>query len=295
MQRKKAYIFILSIILLNIFIAFQDAQAENLKSYKVFFDEKLEDYKKWLEHANLSNIISIDSLEIEPDKLFLRLKMPDKHNWMRLNEYISKTYLKQLSDILFNQFAFQADLKKEQLEIKVDGTDAIVLIFYEHNKIVTRMPKKMGPVSSSLDIPIDDLKISSTKTVSLQSKKILVDIKSILKKELNRYVQPYKASDSDYQFDVILDIGNELTINIKNVKKLILNENDYFERITISSQIWEENNMLRITFSVYGKYAAGILWAPKESRYKSMEPDYAKNLEEFNSKLATFINSVLNS
>ncbi|MCI5178471.1 MAG: hypothetical protein D3911_03950 [Candidatus Electrothrix sp. AW3_4] len=293
MQRKKAYSFILSILMLNLFVTFYAAQAENLKSYKIFFDEKLEDYKKWLEHANLSNIISIDSLEIEPDKVFLRLKMPDKHNWIRLNEYTKKTYQKELADILFNQFAFQADLKNEQLDIKVDGTDAVVLIFYENNNIVTRMPKKMGPVSSNLDIPINELKISSD-SISLKEKKIISDVKNTIKNELRKYAEPYKARSSAYKFEIVSDIKDQLVIEINNIKKFIIGEDDYFERIKITSHIWQDNDSLRITFTLYGKYAAGIIWAPRESRYKDMEPNYSGKLKKFISKFETIIYSTLN-
>jgi len=287
-------ILILVVILTSVFLNCPVVQAESLKSNKEFFETKLEEYKKWLAYTNISSVIAVDSLEIKSDKVSLRLKMPDKHNWIRLNEYTSKNYHKPIADILFDQFLFQADLEKEQLVIKVDGIDALVFIYYENNEIMTEMPKKMGPVSSSLDIPIDDLKILSSN-ISLQSKKMLSEIKRILKEELRKYFASYKTKYSDYKFDIIYDVGSKLEVDIRNIASLVLEDEKYFERIIINFRFNQEQDAINIQFSVLGKYAAGIIWSPKESRYEDMSIDYADQLKKFSSKLTTEINSILNN
>lgn len=275
---------IVSILFTLVFNVCTTVQANDLREYQEFFDDQLQGYKAWLMETRLSPIITVDSLVVEAEKVFLLLQTPDKRNWARLDEHFTNNYDKSLGEVLFDKFLFQADLEENQLELEIEGADAFILVYPEMNKLKTEIRTKMGPVSDELEIPIGDLKLS--RSVHLQTSKMFPEVKQILIQELEQYFESYDAHLrftkllAKYKFKGYDIEDKKLSIVVSNVVDLILDEG-YFEHIQIDFQFRQEQDILHIKYDIEGKYAAGIFRAPYESRYHDMQKKYAEQLDKF--------------
>lgn len=274
-------IFLFWIIPINIM-----AQDDDLKKYNKFFFSQLDDYKKWLDYTNISEVINVDTIEIKQDKLFLKMKMPDKHSWNRLMEVSG-----DIPALIFNKFIFQMDIDRKQGEIEIDGKDAVVYISYYSNQIDIEMQEKMGIVSDNLNIKLKGIKLSND-TIAIEPDKAIEEIKKRLEKGFEEYFKKYKARFGKYGFNKILNFENELVFEISNIKDVVLQEG-YFEYLQIRFILVEKEGNVKLFYSINGKYGAGIIWAPKDSRYRDMEPENAEKMRKFNLKVKSKINEIL--
>ena len=273
-------------------------KGQKLTKYNDFFISKIPEFKTWLYHSNLNNVLIFDTITVKDNKvnLLLRIsennKLRDKANFFILSETLQKTHKKSVSRIIFDKFLFLMDLKKGQAEINIDSRDAFIDIWYENNELIIDVLDKMGEVADGHKIRIKALKginknkdITSTETINI--------IKSKLKRELRKEYEKFEATFENYNFTILSELDNELIIEIDNVVKLIIQDESYFEHISINFQFSTDNNNVKIDYVIRAKYGAGIIWSPKNSDYYDITPEYQIELEKFNIKLKNQINNIL--
>lgn len=269
-------------------------KAQDLTKDKHFFEEKLEDTKEWLSSSKLDLVIKINKVEVSSEKVIVKMNIPDYSNWNNLDEKIKEENENKigLSETIFKKIVFQMDLENEQLEIEFEGADILIVVTYFDNAIQTEKMQKMGIISDKIEVPINDVKLDK-RTYKNVSKDSITVIKSMLKKGLQEYLKENETYFEDYKFDIILDIRSQLVLEISNISKVIITDESYFEHIRLDFQFNKEEDKISITYDIKAKYAAGIIWAPRESRYKDVDPKYSESFKKFSDKLKNQINQIL--
>lgn len=267
------------------------AQSEDLTLHTNFLETRVDTINLWLSNNNIpTNLLTAKSVSVKKNKVTLLMKVKDKHHWNRLNIENKSSYRKSFHRILFEKFAFQSDLQRSQLEIEIEGIDAIIFLYFEHTEILEEIMEKMGEVADNHEIPLKDISYLM-RSDSITTNRVK-DIKTTITTALDEYFRPYTTEFNPYNFNIISSLGNELIIDIRNVKNVILDAG-YFEYIRISMEFREKPNNIELKYRIWGKYGSGILWAPKRSDYIDMEPAYTAELNEFSLIFKNKIHNIL--
>lgn len=275
-------------------------KAQDLTQYNDFFINKIPEFKKWLIHTNIADVISFDTIKVRENKVNISLKVYDRTqsklcdnaNYFALNDTIEKTQGTNISEIIFEKISFLMDLKKDEIEINIDSKDAFIDIWYEENELIVDIVTKMGEIADGHRIAIGDIK-GINKTGSATVNETITTIQTKLITELKKEYEEYEATFEHYEFDVISRLNNELIIEINNVVKLVIPDESYFEHINLKFKFTPNEDEVNIDYVIRAKYGAGIIWAPKNSDYYDMTPKYQDDLEKFSTKLKNQIDNIL--
>jgi hypothetical protein len=279
------------LILFISFLALASVQCQDITSKKEFFESRLVDYSTWLKNTHLATIISLDTLSVLPGKVILNLKIKDKHNWERLVSIGDSAYHQSVPGSLYNHFAFTMDLKDEHAEIDIDATDATIIIQRKDGNIKTELWKKMGEISSDVDLPIEGL-IDISNINTFQSNKSIEALKAIIQKGLKNYFVKYKAKMEEYQCVPLYELDNSLIIGVNNIVDAVLKEG-YFEHLQFNFNFSQQPGKVLVTYEMFGKYGAGMIWAPQNSRYHDMLPKYQEQFKLFNLIISNEIGKIV--
>jgi hypothetical protein len=208
----------------------------------------------------------------------LRLKTKDLLNWERLSKYVDTSFKNSLSELLFWKFLFQMDLNALQGEVDVDAIDATIVISWKDNKVISEVWKKMGDVSDQKELPLDDVTLAMTDPIF--SKRGVEDIKKRLQDGFADYFKKYKAKMERLKVETIYQLDNSLIIEVSNIVDAVLDEG-YFEHLQLNFDFIPEGQGVKIKYVIQGKYGAGLFWAPHNSRYHDMLPEYEKEMSRF--------------
>lgn len=291
---KKITIMCIIILISNLFLKSQD-----LSQYNNFFISKLPEFKEWLSQSNIGTILVFDTLEVNKEDLLLKLKcfnkarqtLADKSNLDTLNSQVVKQFNKNFGEILFEKIQFLMELQNNELKIKIDCRDAFVFVKYAKDKILIKSMTKMSDFPDGYRIEVKAIKgINNSNT--LNSTETIDVIKNKLIKGLKQHFKYAETLFEKYEFNVMNQLDNELSVEINNVTKLIIDES-YFEHINIKFKFTSIDSDIKIDYTIRAKYGSGIIWAPKSSDYYDMSPKYQEEIETFSIKLKNQIDNIL--
>ena len=244
-----------------------------------FQSAQLDNYRSWLIYAKLDNILSAESIEKVNDVYVLNMNIRDTYNWDLLISHSDSAFKIYLPEILFDKFIFQMDLLPVNGKIRVEAKDAAIMIESKGAELSVEKWKKMGEPSGHDAIPFAGLiDIGNMKTAT--SKKPLDDVKNLIQSGLKNYLVKYKAKMEDFRFEVLYQLDNNLILEVSNIVNAVLDEG-YFEHLRFLFNFKQEDGLIKVTYQVLGKYGAGIIWAPKDSRYHDMIPKYEQAFKRF--------------
>ncbi|NJO03679.1 MAG: hypothetical protein HC880_20180, partial [Bacteroidia bacterium] len=92
-------------------------QSPGLHQDALFFYTQLEDFQQWLHEVDTVRSVEIDSLEIFPDHLRLRLLIPDSIQWDYLNQDYAFWQGLSLEDSLARQFCNMMAIHADSVQI----------------------------------------------------------------------------------------------------------------------------------------------------------------------------------
>jgi hypothetical protein len=275
-------------------------KAQNLTQYNSFFISKLPEVKEFLDYSNLGVLLVLDTILVSDESLLVKIRcvnkeidgLAGKNNLDRLNVMLVKEFNQSYGEILFDKITFMLDLKETELKIQIDCDNALVVVKFSNEKVVTIPMIKMGNNKDNYLVKLALIRGIGgfEKVVSDQT---LERIKDKLIKGLKEHFRYAEAMFEKYEFNVYDRLENRLELDIINVIKLVIPDDRYFEHINIKFTLNQVDNSLLISYTIQAKYGAGILWAPKSEDYYDMTPKYQAELDLFSLKLKNKIDSLL--
>jgi hypothetical protein len=273
--------FIAIALALNTSLNGQESTIE-LSEHTPFFSKISANYRSWLDEFGIASLVGIDTVVVTEDRLLFRMSIPDEKNYLYLDSIVVKNGWESLGAALFDRAMFLSELPPEFIRLKLDGKDVSIVIDYKHNSVVVKNIDKMGAISDELIIPVADLSNPRNLGVVNPSFVSLPDLKKKISEGLGDYFE--RRNKSWFQKTQLEDLSynrsETLVLRITNMKGVVLQSN-YFEYLHINFRFTTLDKMLKITFTVSGKYGAGILWAPFGSDYQLMSPEYDDALNTF--------------
>lgn len=260
-----------------------------LEEHEAFFAGIPAPYRAWLSETGLAPIIGMDTVGIQNDLLVFRFTIPDKANWLYLDSVLLASGGRDLAAELFDRAQLLSDLPAPLIRLKLDGKDALLTI--ELNPDGTQLDvyfaDKMGQVSDNILLPIKQLRFAGTaaseKNVDWQAPQL----KSRIQDGLTLFFKSRNQSwFQESRLEVVANYRPDaFVLRVTNIKGVVLDLN-YFEYLRLSFQFSAAaEGYLKVTYSVDGKYGAGILWAPFESEYHPMSPEFDPALTQFASEI----------
>jgi hypothetical protein len=122
------------------------------------------------------------------------------------------------------------------------------------------------------------------ETHTWESNKDIRSIRAAIKADLQKYFDDHKPRFASYYFKDHSQNNNSLELEIINSVGAVTNDR-YFEHIVISFTFKKNGKGTTIIYEMEGKYAAGILWAPYQSRYRPMKPKYDEQIRNFTKEI----------
>lgn len=290
-----SYTFIFFLVLSSNFGYAQDslAQKEDLTDDYAFFFETLEEYKSWLKTYNLESVVRVEDLIVEPERVILDLRIPNRHHWISLKERYKEQQGGDIRQLLFDRFVFIMEVKRPQAGIRIrsDEKDHFVDIGYLNDEFKMLESKPMGTINDTLYI---DLRRIPKVEIGNSRQNTRTTIK-LLKKHFAEYFDSKSNWFRTPEYEMIAD-GKRLYIEVYNIKGEILNDFmvPYYERIEITMTIKEKNGKVTIGYRLQGKFGSGIFVAPRKSGYKDMTKYDKPYLVPYNLKMRQRINEALN-
>lgn len=271
------------------------------KDIKFLQDTALLEFKTWLEASRLSQVLKVQKLEVNPNRLDLYLSspLPDKSliaTWDSLQKDFYTRYEEELSAYLFEHFRFQMEVEKEMVNIYIVGKSPAfftVKIFYENYGVQKQeqILKAMG--NGEKPIPIEDLKKiyrSSKDKVNKQN------IKAIQKKIQSYLLAYYKKKGSQIGHKArvnILDEGYaEFSFDAWNFSNEVVKDN-FFEYVHWTITLAKDNNKIVIKYDLKSKYGSGFFYAPRKSGYKNREPAQSEAVKRYERIIMNKIRKIL--
>lgn len=266
--------------------------SQSLNNSNDFIKKQLPVLNEWIErHLENDSLVKIDSAEILQNTVKLKGRIKDKMNWEILNQKSDSIYNIKFGSILFEKVAFLCDLQFKDLEFELQGADTYVFLKFKEGKVEEAFMDKMGEIADNNTIPTGNLSDLAFSNKEISGKQVNT-IKDLFIQKFKNYFIAYKAKFEKYRFQVVTKLDNRLIFDVDNVVNAILDEG-YFEHIRLSFTFTQTPQFLNVSYTILGKYGAGIIWAPKRSDYSNMDPKYAEYLTDFSLKLQNLIHDML--
>lgn len=195
-----------------------------------------------------------------------------------------------MATVLYNRLSFQLD--KANCSIVTKTQDAVINIRQINNVVDTETRKTLGPGELFTPYTFDKLK-DLNDTRSWKTNKNMAVIRKLLLDDLKRYFNQFRpALSSQYHFEEFTQSDSSLVLDVMNAVNAITREG-YFEHIQIVFTFNKLENGTNLTYMMEGKYGAGIIWAPHQSRYRPLKPKYQEQIDLFNNKIGNRIYKLL--
>jgi hypothetical protein len=277
--------FMVSFIFLFYPIAQLRAQLNSdIEDYRPFFSSIPEQYREWLGARGLAKVLDIDTVEILDNKLICRLSIPSKSNWFHLDSIVRSDGGRELESEIFDYVLLLSDLPANQIRLIVDASDAVLFVeIGETDSMLSIIIiDKMGIISDQVLVADADFsqigRDSAQGGAELTLQEVKIRIIDTLSKFFNRrnrswFLESQVESIASYRH-------NEFILRVSNIKSIVLDQN-YFEYLRITFHFAQENEQIKVTYLIDGKYGPGILWTPFETDYRPMSPRYDDALTRF--------------
>jgi hypothetical protein len=255
-----------------------------------FVDTQFKDYQQWLQSTRLDSCIKADTAGIDQDSVVLYLETKGLKNWNKLRFYADSAFGVDLAGVLYHRWSFQLD--HSPCLIRVEAGDALITIRSDRRQVNMEIRRTLGPVSGFPDDAVSTLvKLNDTKTFS--TRKAMNVVRDRIKSDLKAYFEPYKGLFVSYAFEDLSQDDSTMELAVSNIKKAVLQEG-YFEHLAFHFALRSRDGGTVLTFQMEGKYGSGIIWAPLESRYHPMTPQYQGEFDHFQSVLGNRIHTIIN-
>jgi hypothetical protein len=277
------------ILLLTFFLFTSTLFAQNLPDSFVAIQSK--DYHSWLAAKNLDKYIEIDTLVQNDTGVVLNLKVDGIKNWHRLANFVDSAFKIELAKVLYNRLSFQLDNATCSIVIRME--DGIIQIRMIDNVLNTDTRRTLGPAGPTFTpYTFNNIK-DLNDTRSWKTNKNMAVIRKLLLDDLKRYFNQFRpALSSQYHFEEFTQSDSSLVLDVMNAVNAITREG-YFEHIQIVFTFNKLENGTNLTYMMEGKYGAGIIWAPHQSRYRPLKPKYQEQIDFFNNKIGNRIYKLL--
>jgi hypothetical protein len=273
-----------------IFNSFFELKAQSdLTSHTDFFQNKTSEIQEWLNINNLANILNLNNIEVQKEKVYVGFAIKDKHNWQRLDSVLLETQNCSLSKMLFKKTAFILNLEYKQCKLEIEAMDFFIYIDYENEEIKTSFQQKMGEISDNSNIVITGIaKLTFEQTY--ESNFTILEIKGKINQALTKHYKTFKNLYSDYSINVAEE-DNSLIYNIADIKGAIL-EGECFERITIEFEFVNQNDQVLVYFSFEAKCGNNV-FDDYNSNYKDISIKNKEAMNNYWQKLQEIIKNAI--
>jgi|GEM_PF-5652226 len=257
-----------------------------------FINSNKEKYRNWLRAMHLQKYISLDTVKWEDPLLGLYLGIKGNKNWKGLTHFLDSAEHIHLVSWLFDEFAFQFELRPpDKGKLVADAGDVLTIVKSYNGRLREDVLGAQG-VDEFPAYTFSGQKIPGAP-VFLTSGKSPEELKSLIKPYLADYFNSHKTDAGPYDFEDVSQDSLTLSVLIKNVKKAVL-KNDSFEYLELTFDFTKNGDLTEILFNLNGKYAADIPWTPYDDRYRPMIPDYQVEVEQFMQAMANKITALVN-
>jgi hypothetical protein len=256
-----------------------------------YITAQIKPYQQWLDATHLGQFLMLDTLKQAPgEKVVLYLHIDGFKNWLKLSKFVDSTTGDNLSALLFDRLTFQLD--RTEGEIEIDAGISIVHITMINGILHTdaKRTQSLGP--ASVDYNISGLS-NLDNTWSFNSNQSKSRLRDRIKDFFYTYFMKYKATFEKYSFQDLSQDDSVLVLEISNIKNAVLKEG-YFEHLDLYIKLSAQGNSTKGTYTMWGKYGSGIIWAPHDARYNPMVPDYQQEVDHFNETIHHHIYTLIN-
>jgi hypothetical protein len=257
------------------------------------------EFKEWLHATSLDTLLAYQSFDTTLGHYTFHLspancKVGGK-SWEKFSHTFRRTQGSFLEEVLLRKVAFllEVDLKLVHLHIQPAYATCRPIDYWvtwrdDGLTILNSTIKSMGqddePISAS---QIPKIYLGDGDTITDQT---LDKVRDAIGNQLKAYYAGKGTFWLSAKIDPTIGTG-ELTYEITNISNEILDVG-YFERIIIEVKLMKTGSKrLNIRYNVQGKYASGLIWAPRNSEYKDMETKYPYELAKYTKKLVAVIKS----
>lgn len=247
-------------------------------------------YHDWLRHCQLDRFISVDTIQTEGGSAILFLKTKDVNNWLRLSHYLDSAFHADLPRLLFDRFVFQLDINRDSAQVNVAGIDQAFIITSHAGKMDIRAIITQGEPSDGIALPLSGI-LDPENRRTIPFTKTIEEIHPRLLSGLKNYFSKFSTT-APYKFDDLSDNDSAQLYEVSNITKVVL-EDSYFEKLTLTFDLATIGKKTNLSYKVQGKYAGGLLWAPHDSRYQPMTPEFQEQLDKFIRSFGNQIKTIL--
>lgn len=282
-------------ILLFIFITFSIcAYSQDFTQDRVFLNNQLPNYQKWLEQTNFSNVLTINRLEVEKEAVTLHFIIPNEGAWQGLKKSYDKENFQSLPEVLFYRMLHLFELPIGAAKIKItDNQRYFINIEFKNNKLSIREPNPKG-IDDNINISLTRLNKSHTEITEDNITGNIEKVRTIIVDYFNeKYSDKYARFESQKaKYKPIIEGDNSIHLQISNITDEIIDDLfiGYYELITIDIKIEQVNKEVKIFYTLQGKYGSGVFSAPRKTDYLDMETnEYVEYLKSYNQVLKSEI------
>lgn len=273
---------------------------EGLTKDKLFFEQQLKEFDKYLTLIGVDQAFSTQDLIVEDEKITLKLGIGSISIWRSILKSYNDNDFDAFGRDLFQKFSHLTEVDKKKIEIHVNSTSndpdkaLNVVIKYWNGKL-----KVFGPSEESLRAAMIEQTfiIKSSSSIvegnsELSSKKVI----SLIRQEILKYYEE-KGISWDIKCCNIDEEEERITFFIRNVKNEIIDDCFFcpYELIRLTISVSRSNdNEITIMHNLQAKYGSGVFKAPRKSGYKDMELNkYKEYLPEYLLKIKNTIKKTL--
>lgn len=256
----------------------------DIEDYQHFFSSIPEQYREWLVARGIANVLDMDTVEIRDNKLTFRLSIHGKNNWFHLDSIVRADGGRELESELFDFALLLSDLPANQVRLLVDAVDAVLFIETSETDSMLSIfiADKMGVISDQVLVPTTYVSLGGKGSAQGVADLTLQEVKNRLVDTLSKFFNRRNRSwFLESQLEIITSYRpNEFILRVSNIKSVVLDQN-YFEYLRITFRFSQEEEQIKVTYFIDGKYGPGILWTPFETDYQPMSPRYDDALTRF--------------
>lgn len=218
-------------------------------------------YQSWLNTELEGGKLSIDSLLIEDDRITLALTVPRSEDWYNFRqEFLRETNL-NLCEVLYYKMLFLFELEEQEAAIEILPKEIIkekplqVWMYYKEGekswRLMELVPKAVEDTIEILEERLAGFNIIQGRNSLGYTKQLLdqfVKLKFSTSRHPNVKIEP-KTTDN----------RNTAHYIIRTIKREVLNEGDYFERLDLVFLLHQKDNRVIIKYIINGKYRQAYL------------------------------------
>jgi hypothetical protein len=288
-------------ILVIIFFAAIKASSQDLRNDSSFFYSKLSEYESWLASSGFKQVLQIDSLNISAENVSLYFGSHFANMdtlaaaWCQIKKkYNSKTENAIYSE-LFDRFAFDMEIGRDSAAIYIIGKTSylfnIKVVFNKELIVNEEFAPCQTMGRSSIKFDVKELNCIG-KDTTLKIKETMYNIRAKIENYFREYYKGKGAYSKEPKIDILSDNRAELSFEVTNINKLVL-DRGFFEYHQINIEVKKEEGGVVVDLNLLAKYGSGLFNAPRKSEYKDMEPKYSDYVRSFEAKLKNNIVKLL--